>query len=98
METLRNSNTLTKACRFGFSYNTTTGTLINGDAPANNPQQCLNKCNALQNCEFWDFGNNLCRLYSTEGGAPEHNANYESGVKNCKYGTFNVIFGFITIL
>ena len=101
METLRSSNTLTKACRSGFSYNTATGTLINGDAPANNAQQCINKCNAVQNCEFWDFGNNICRLYSTQldyfGGGVEPNANYECGVKNCKYGTFNVILCFINI-
>ena len=80
---------LSSVCSWGYSYES--GTIINGDAPANNAQQCLNQCNAEQQCKFWDFGNNHCRLYSDKGDGPDPAVLYDFGAKNCVYGIFIVI-------
>ena len=87
---------LSSACSWGYSY-VEQGTIINGDAQANNAQQCLNKCNAIQQCRFWDFGNNRCRLYSDFGDGPEADELYEFGVKNCVYGMLPIILLLVNI-
>ena len=47
----------------------------------------------MQQCNFWDFGNNRCRLYSDNGPEEEPNQDehYEFGVKHCEYGMFTII-------
>ena len=85
-----NLSMLFSACSWGYSYEEQ-GTVINDDAPVNNAQQCLNRCNAMQQCKFWDFGNNHCRLYSDVFDGPEADELYEFGTKNCVYGMITVI-------
>ena len=87
---IKNYVLLSSACSWGYSYEEQ-GTIINGDNPANNAQQCLNQCNEIQQCKFWDFGNNQCRLYSGDGNGPKPDEHYEFGAKNCVFGMFTVI-------
>ena len=82
---------LSSACSWGYTYEQHGLWPINGDAPANNAQQCLDLCNAIKGCTFWDFGDNECRLYSGNGSGPKANELYEFGAKNCVFGMFTVI-------
>ena len=72
----------TEFCNFGKAYNA--GTMVNDNAPANNAADCWNQCNILSNCKFWDFGDNICRLRSNDGGGPKLANSFAYGQKNCQ--------------
>lgn len=55
------------------------------DYEVQNDKDCLNECNANDNCMFWDFHEGKCRILSDEGNGPI--SGYEgavSGKKNCR--------------
>ena len=48
--------------------------------------ECLEKCNSLNDCEYWDFGRGLCKLRSHSSGLKSASG-YVSGRKHCKLAT-----------
>ena len=72
-------------CKSGYAYLTGTTT---STAPASTTKDCLDKCNRLATCMFWDFDttNNICRLRSNEGRGRIARASYYGGPKNCLWG------------
>ena len=59
--------------------------MINDNANANTPDECLQKCNLDSSCKFWDFDKGrICRLRSSEGkkGKVETSGS-SSGPKHC---------------
>lgn len=57
--------------------------MVVGNAPAENAKQCLEECNSLSTCAFWDFGYNYCRLRSDAGNGQEVAQGHNCGSKNC---------------
>ena len=75
----------------GYAYHS--GTILNGNAPASNPEDCLHQCNTTPDCKFWDFqmtwSGGICRLHSKEGNGPQEAKSYYGGPKYCSFtGTF----------
>ena len=64
--------------------------MVNNNAPANNPQECQQQCASLSTCNYWDFGDNYCRLRSNAGNAGVNGLypypGYAYGRKNCFFG------------
>ena len=79
------SNTLL-VCAMGYAYHS--GKMINDDAPAKNPQECLNQCKLVSGCKFWDFGDGFCRLRSNHGNGAEVGVGYTFGSDSCFFGKF----------
>jgi len=73
-------------CGEGAAYHT--GTMVNDNAPARNPQQCHKQCVSLSTCKFWDFGESTCRLRSNAGpkGLKEDRG-FAYGSRNCLFVT-----------
>ena len=61
--------------------------MVNDNAPANSSQECQQQCVSLSTCEYWDFGDNSCRLRSNVGvdGLVPY-LGYAYGIKNCSFG------------
>ena len=63
--------------------------MVNDDARASNARECLDACNAEDQCNYWDYGSSNpnwakhCRLRSDDGGGPEYSVGYSFGSKNC---------------
>ena len=57
----------------------------NDNAPASDAIACLNECNYLSTCAYWDYGGNFCRLRSNDGGGKVVANGYSYGPKNCRY-------------
>ena len=74
----------TETCKFGYAYHS--GKMVNDNAPAKTAAECLDQCNILPACEFWDFGNNYCRLRSNDGNGLEDAEMFTSGIKYCQLG------------
>ena len=60
--------------------------MLNDNAPANNPQECLSECKSWVGCKFWDFGDGFCRLRSSDGNGAEVAVGYVFGSGNCFFG------------
>ena len=74
-----------ETCKFGYAYHS--GKMVNDNAPAKNADECLQQCNVLPDCKFWDFGGNCCRLRSNKGSGPQIAKSYTYGPKFCNFGT-----------
>ena len=81
----------------GFAYHS--GTMVNDNTRASSPEKCLEDCNALASCKFWDYGDYTCRLRSDAGKGKEPASGYLSGTRNCifskmvlKYNKFKIHF------
>ena len=90
-----------EVCKLGYAYHS--GKMVNGNAPANNAEECLNQCNISPVCKFWDFGNHYCRLRINDGIGQQISRSYTSGPKYCKFGTvfitsFTLVFIFVLYL
>ena len=74
-------------CEFGSAYHH--GALINTNKKVNNAHECLQQCNDLPDCSFWDYGtkSEFCRLRKNSGKGPVNATSSFSGSKNCKFGT-----------
>lgn len=75
-------------CGNDYAYHS--GKMLNDNAPANNPQECLSECKAWVGCKFWDYGEGFCRLRSNDGNGAEVAVGYVFGPGNCFFG--NLIF------
>ena len=81
-----------KRCGLGAAYHD--GTMVNRDAQAGSPSECLAKCNADDECEFWDYGRPKddgdrkihCRLRSNDKGGPKFMNYFAYGSKYCTFG------------
>ena len=60
--------------------------MVNNNAPANSPETCLNQCNSLPSCAYWDYGNRVCRLRSNAGNGKQAASGFSYGQKNCIFG------------
>ena len=66
--------------------------MINDNATASQPLDCLVQCNVVDQCKFWDYGANnakwkkTCRLHSSQGPGPVEAKGYSYGSKNCDMG------------
>ena len=69
--------------------------MLNDNAPARNPQDCLSKCKSWMGCKFWDFGDGFCRLRSNDGNGAEVAAGYTFGSNNCFFGKYLSIYSYL---
>ena len=65
--------------------------MLNDNTQAGNAEECLNQCNISPDCNFWDFGDNYCRLLSYNVSGPEVAGSHISGRKYCTFGTYFLI-------
>ena len=65
--------------------------MLNDNAPANNPQECLSECKSWVGCKFWDFGDGFCRLRSSDGNGAEVAVGYVFGSGNCFFGKLKFV-------
>merc|ERR550539_888 len=73
-------------CSVGTAYHS--GTMIIDNARANTAEKCLEQCNNLKECQFWDLApekeGGFCRLRKGKGRSGEEVAvGYISGARNC---------------
>ena len=77
----------TPVCTPGYAYHK--GNMVNDDADASTSKECLNQCNRVENCKFWDFDTKkrTCRLRSDSGGAGRIvSQSHYGGHKFCDWG------------
>ena len=65
--------------------------MLNDNAPANNPQECLSECKSWVGCKYWDFGDGFCRLRSSNGNGAEVAVGYVFGSGSCFFGKLKFI-------
>ena len=80
-------------CGTAYAYHS--GKMLNDNAPARNPQDCLSKCKTWMGCKFWDFGDGFCRLRSNDGNGAEVAAGYTFGSNNCFFGKYLSIYSYL---
>ena len=68
-------------CDQGKAYHS--GALFSDYTNVVDETECLEKCNSVDSCKFWDFGEGWCRLRTDSGNGPQSDSRYTSGPKNC---------------
>ena len=61
--------------------------MVNDSADANTAIECRSACQDDPKCEFWDFGDNTCRLRPNDIDTTKlrHSDGYAYGIKNCLF-------------
>jgi len=76
-------------CQEGIAYHS--GPMVNGNAPADNANECTNQCSLEADCHYWDFAaDGHCRLRSHRGEAgAQADSSSVAGAKGCSFPQCN---------